>query len=71
MIRRLLLTAFATASLLLATALPGLATMLSGAGDAHGRLGVVYAGDVAPTPTPAQTPALPDGGCQGGGHCGD
>lgn len=69
MIRRLLLIAVVTASLLAAVA-PGLATMASNDGSATGWLDVAYAGDVDATPTPTATPAQPNGSCQSGGHCG-
>lgn len=70
MIRRLLLIT-AVATLLLAAALPGLPALTSPDGSASGRPGVAYADDVDPTPTPAATPAPPDGSCHGSGQCGD
>lgn len=58
----------ALAVLLVLAALPALPAADRSVATA---LGVAYADDGEPTPTPTATPALPAGSCQSGGHCGD
>lgn len=61
----------ALAVLLVLAALPALPATPAADRSVVTTLGVAYADDGEPTPTPTATPALPAGSCQSGGHCGD